>query len=260
MLGLIAVLLAGCLVPLLPAARVPDALRDLARALLKAIGVHHRASGRLAQHGALVVANHVSWLDVLVLMAYTPCRLLAKREVGSWPVIGRLATASGTLYIDRQRPRTLPDTVVQVSTALRAGAVVAAFPEGTTWCGLASGRFRPALFQAAVSAGAPIAPVRLEFRLGDGSPTTVAAFISDGSLLASIWQVITTRGLRITVQAYPALYPVAGSSRKALASAVRAVVCPDAPAEQAIDNHLARAGRTLRTQAPRGRRRALALP
>jgi 1-acyl-sn-glycerol-3-phosphate acyltransferase len=166
-------------------------------------------------------------------MVHTPCRLLAKREVGSWPVIGRLATATGTLYIDRQRPRMLPDTVAQVAAALRAGAVVAAFPEGTTWCGLASGQFRPAMFQAALSVGAPVSPVRLEFRLRDGSVTTVAAFISDGSLLASIWRVITTDELRIDVQAYPALYPVPGSSRRVLASAVRAVVCPEEPAKHA---------------------------
>jgi 1-acyl-sn-glycerol-3-phosphate acyltransferase len=232
-LGLVGVLLVACLIPLLPAARVPGALRRVARALLCTIGVRHRVRGRLPQHGALVVANHVSWIDVLVLMVHTPCRLLAKREVGSWPVIGRLATATGTLYIDRQRPRMLPDTVAQVAAALRAGAVVAAFPEGTTWCGLASGQFRPAMFQAALSVGAPVSPVRLEFRLRDGSVTTVAAFISDGSLLASIWRVITTDELRIDVQAYPALYPVPGSSRRVLASAVRAVVCPEEPAKHA---------------------------
>ena len=222
-------ILAACFVPLLPARHVPQALRVFARCVLFAVGVRHRATGRLAQHGTLLVANHVSWLDVLVLMVYTPCKLLAKREVGGWPVIGRLASASGTLFIDRQRPRALPDTVTTVATALRDGAVVAAFPEGTTWCGLASGRFRPALFQAAVTAGAPVAPVRLDFRLADGSLTTVAAFIGEGALLDSIWRVITTRELRITLQAYPALYPVPGTSRRALAAAVRAVICPQAP-------------------------------
>jgi 1-acyl-sn-glycerol-3-phosphate acyltransferase len=227
--GLLAMILAACFVPLLPAKRVPEALRMFARGVLFAAGVRHRATGRLAQHGTLLASNHVSWLDVLVLMAYTPCTLLAKREVGRWPVIGRLATATGTLYIDRQRPRTLPDTVAAVACALRDGAVVAVFPEGTTWCGLASGRFRPAMFQAAVTTGAPVAPVRLDFRLPDGSATSVAAFIGEGALLDSIWRVITTRGLRLTLQAYPALYPTRGTSRRALASTVRAVICPEVP-------------------------------
>jgi 1-acyl-sn-glycerol-3-phosphate acyltransferase len=215
------------MLPLLPASRVPAVLPRLARTILRATGVRHEARGRLARHGALVVANHVSWLDVLVLMAHTPCRLLAKREVGTWPVIGRLATAAGTLFIDRSRPRALPATVGQVAAALRSGGVVAAFPEGTTWCGRAGGRFRPALFQAAISAGVAVAPVRLGFRLPEGTTTTVVAYIADDSLLGSVWRVITTRRLLVTAQAYPALHPVEGSSRRVLASAVQAVVWPD---------------------------------
>src|SRR2546429_6210201 len=121
--------------------------RGLARALLSALGVRHRTSGRVPQRGALLVANHVSWLDVLVLLAYAPVRLLAKREVRGWPVIGALAAAMGTVFIDRTRPMSLPWTVADVADALRGGGVVAVFPEGTTWCGRTGGTFRPAMFQ-----------------------------------------------------------------------------------------------------------------
>ncbi|GIG74859.1 1-acyl-sn-glycerol-3-phosphate acyltransferase [Planosporangium flavigriseum] len=199
-------------------------LRFFARALLAAIGVRHALRGRLPRQGALIVANHVSWLDVVVLLAYAPARLLAKREVRSWPVVGALAAAAGTVFVDRFRPRALPGIVADVTAALRAGGVVAVFPEGTTWCGRTGGRFRPAMFQAAIDAGVPVAPVTLRFRLAGGAQTTVAAFIGDDTLLASLRRVLSARDLHVTAQAHPALHPCPGASRRTLARAAQSVV------------------------------------
>lgn len=210
-------------VPLAPAAR-GSVLRLLARAALAALGVRHDRRGRAPRRGALIVANHVSWLDVLVLLAHTPARMLAKREVRSWPVIGALAAVSGAVFVDRQRPRTLPTTVAALAAALRAGAAVAVFPEGTTWCGRTGGRFRPAVFQAAVDAGVPVVPVTLRFVLADGAGTTVAAFLGEDTLLASLRRVVSVRGLRITVRAHPALHPMPGASRRALARIAQSAV------------------------------------
>lgn len=222
------VVVAAVLVPTLPARRVPGAVQRLARVVLAVLGVRHRVRGRLAARGALLVANHVSWLDILVLAAHRPCRVLAKREVRTWPVVGRIAVAAGTLFIDRTRPRTLPATVADVAAALRGGSVVAVFPEGTTWCGRAGGPFRPALFEAAVLARAAVAPVRLDFALADGSATTVAAFIGDDTLVASLWRVVSARGLRVTLRSYPALHPGPGASRRSLAGAVQATLARSA--------------------------------
>jgi 1-acyl-sn-glycerol-3-phosphate acyltransferase len=226
-----AVLLTAAIVlPLVPAGRVAGVSRRAARALLRALGVRHVATGRLVTRRALVVANHVSWLDIVVLMAHVPAVMLAKREVRGWPLVGRIAVAMGTVFIDRDRPRELPHTVAAVAGALAGGAVVAAFPEGTTWCGRDGGPLRPAVFQAAIGAGAAIAPVRLGFTLADGSPTTVAAFIGSDTLAASLCRVITARGLVVTVRAHPPIHPGpdAGRSgtRRALAAVVQAVIKP----------------------------------
>jgi 1-acyl-sn-glycerol-3-phosphate acyltransferase len=225
-----AVVLAAALVlPLLPAARVPVTLQRGARAVLAALGVRHTMRGRVTQRRALLVANHVSWLDILLLLAYAPCRLIAKHEVRDWPVIGRLAAAAGTVFLDRSRPRTLPDTVKHVAAALAGGAVVAVFPEGTTWCGRTGGRFHPAMFQAAVTAGAAVAPVQLAFEVSGGRPTTVAAFVGDDTLFSSLMRVVAARGLTITMRAYAPLYPTGSSSRRVLATAARAVINPMQP-------------------------------
>jgi 1-acyl-sn-glycerol-3-phosphate acyltransferase len=211
-------------IPLLTPAGRAALMRVFARAMLRALGVRHALRGRVPRRGALIVANHVSWLDVLVLLAYAPARLLAKCEVRSWPVIGAIGSAAGTVFIDRERPRALPATVSDVADALRAGHVVAVFPEGTTWCGRSGGRFRSALFQAAIDAGVPVAPVTLNFRLGGGAATTVAAYIGEDTLLASVRRVVMARGLKVTLRAHPALYPMPGASRRALARAAQAAV------------------------------------
>jgi 1-acyl-sn-glycerol-3-phosphate acyltransferase len=210
--------------PLLTPAGRAILMRVFARGVLRALGIRHALRGRLPRRGALIVSNHVSWLDVLVLLAYAPTRLLAKREVRSWPVIGAIGAAAGTVFIDRDRPRTLPTTVTDVADALRAGHIVAAFPEGTTWCGRSGGRFRSAVFQAAIDAGVPVAPMTLTFKLGNGAATTVAAYIGEDTLLASVRRVLVARGLLVTLRAHPALHPVPGASRRALARAAQAVV------------------------------------
>ncbi|MFF4096736.1 lysophospholipid acyltransferase family protein [Streptomyces sp. NPDC001834] len=90
----------------------------------------------------------------------------AKREMGDWPLLGPLAAAGGTLFVDRDRLRALPGTVHEIAAALRGGARVVAYPEGTTWCGRGGGRFGPAVFQAAIDAHAEIRPVRVSYRTG----------------------------------------------------------------------------------------------
>jgi 1-acyl-sn-glycerol-3-phosphate acyltransferase len=163
------------------------------------------------------VANHVSWLDTVVLLAVVPCRLLAKTEVRGWPVVGRLAAGAGTVFIDRSRPRTLPATVAVVAAALRDGAVVAAFPEGTTGCGETVGPFRPALFQAAVDARVPVAPVTI------GYGTTAPAFVGDETLWDSLRRVVAVHTLVVSVTASGQLY-AESATRRDLASVARTAV------------------------------------
>ncbi|MEU6721822.1 lysophospholipid acyltransferase family protein [Nonomuraea sp. NPDC046802] len=156
--------------------------------------------------GALVVANHVSWLDPLVIAAAMPSRPLAKREITEWPLIRTLAAASGALFIDRERLYALPATVAAIAAALRAGDTVVAFPEGTTWCGRGMGQFRPAVFQAAVDAGAPVRPATLRYREG-AAPSTRSCFVGGDTLLASLRRVAATRDLVVEVRLFAPVYP-----------------------------------------------------
>ena len=211
------VLLGGfLLVPLLRG----TALRTLARAMLAVLGIKLVRQGPALRPGSLLTANHVSWLDILVLLAVAPVRLVAKGEVGAWPGIGVLAGLSEAIFIDRSRPKALPATVAEVTAALRAGRTVAAFPEGTTFCGANQGRFRPALFQAAIDAGAPVVPASICY------DTTAAAFIGDDTLWDSIRRVAALRSLTVTLVTAPALRPTVDADRRTLARAAQSSLGP----------------------------------
>ena len=233
MVTLAGVLLGGfLLVPLLRG----TALRTLARTMLAVLGIRLVRQGPTLRPGSLLAANHVSWLDILVLLAVAPVRMVAKGEVGAWPGIGALAGLSGAIFIDRSRPKALPATVAEVTAALRAGRSVAAFPEGTTFCGAvhpsapgvatpgaygaAQGRFRPALFQAAIDAGAPVVPASIRY------DSTAAAFIGEDTLWDSIRRVAALRSLTVTLVTAPALRPTTDADRRTLARAAQSSLGP----------------------------------
>ncbi|MDQ4102672.1 MAG: 1-acyl-sn-glycerol-3-phosphate acyltransferase [Actinomycetota bacterium] len=168
-------------------------------------------------------------MDLIALGAVQPLRMVAKREVRNWPVVGPLARRVGTVFVDRERLSTLPRTVATVSGALTGGAAVGAFPEGTTWCGLAGGRFRPAIFQAAVDTATAVRPVALRYRLVDADTTTAASFVGTATLWGAAVRLAGVRGLVVEVRLLPLLDP-AGCNRRALATrAERAVTSVTLP-------------------------------
>lgn len=189
------------------------AARMISRGILAALGVKLVCRGPVPRPGSLLVANHVSWLDVVALLAVTPVRLVAKHDVRGWPAVGVLATRAGSIFVDRTRPKRLPALVAEVAAALRAGRSVAVFPEGTTFCGAERGRFRPAVFQAAVDAGAPVVPIAIRY----GS--AAASFVGDDTLWSSVRRVAGLRGLTVTLIGSPALRPEPGADRRVLARA-----------------------------------------
>ncbi|RZQ64511.1 lysophospholipid acyltransferase family protein [Amycolatopsis suaedae] len=205
-------------------------LRRVFRAVLRAFGVRLVVHGgrsfaeTLPGRGALVVNNHISWLDIIGINALRPMRALAKVEIRSWPVLGWLVARGGSLFLDRERLSTLPATMSGLADALRGGAVVNVTPEATTWCGRASGRFTTATFQAAIDGGVPVRPIALRYRLADGRETTHPAFIGPESLIASLRRVARLRGLVLEMFVCPEIAPGRAADRRELAALAEAAV------------------------------------
>jgi 1-acyl-sn-glycerol-3-phosphate acyltransferase len=201
-------------------------LRSVFRVVLRAAGIRLEVTGgdRFGDSGVLVVANHLSWIDVLALGAVQPVRMIAKREVRDWPVVGPVAERAGALFVDRAGLHGLPDVVAATRDALRGGAAVGVFPEGTTWCGSASGPFRRAVFQAALDAGVDVRPVAIDLHRPDGRPTTAGAFVGDLTLLDALRRVLALDGLVCEVALRPVLPVRPGEDRRALARRAEAAV------------------------------------
>ncbi|MBV7694513.1 1-acyl-sn-glycerol-3-phosphate acyltransferase [Streptomyces sp. TRM70350] len=223
------VLLLGGITLLPLGRRVPARwVRRWARTIAWAAGVRVRITGSAAPTGGLLlVANHISWLDIPLLASVRPARMIAKTEIRKWPVAGPLAASAGVVFIERDRLRALPDTVAHIAELLRSGAAVGVFPEGSTWCGRAQGTFRRAVFQAALDAEVPVQPVRIHYRLADGLASTAPAFVGEDSLLASLWRVTTARGLVAEVDVRDPIPPGTFADRRSLARAAQPSATPE---------------------------------
>lgn len=195
-----------------PLPTMPAVRRGYCRALLRCLGVQVSVTGDPVRNltGILVVGNHTSWADVLVIGAVLPGSFVARADLVDWPVIGWAARLMNVIGIDRAALRALPAVLTEVTRRLRDGRTVVVFPEGTTFCGEDRGRFRPAVFQAAIDAAAPLQPLRIAYRYPDGTPSTVTAFLGEDSLWASIIRVTRTRRTRACLTVLPLQIPDAG--------------------------------------------------
>lgn len=223
MAAVTALVLAGVVLTPIGGLIPAELVKRWCRWVVRAAGVQVRFTGTAAAPtgGLLLVANHISWLDIPLLAAVRPARMLAKAEIRRWPVAGPLVARGGVLFIDRDRLRALPETVARIADVLRGGGAVAVFPEGSTWCGRAQGFFRRAVFQAALDAGVAVQPVRLRYRIVGGTASTAPAFIGDDSLLASVWRVVSARGLVAEVDVRDAIAPGSHGDRRSLARAAQ---------------------------------------
>jgi 1-acyl-sn-glycerol-3-phosphate acyltransferase len=207
-------------------------LQHGSRLMLRALGVRLEVSGAtteagapgLADSGGLVVCNHVSWLDGVACNALLPARSVARADVLGVPLLGSILSRGGAFDMDRAQLSTLPSMIAEVAEALRIGAWVTIFPQGTTSCERHPGRYRPAMFQAALDAGVSVWPIAVGYRTGDRKPSTAAVFVGDDSLWKSVRRVARARGLIVHLHVLPPLKPVPGMDRRTLAGLVESRV------------------------------------
>jgi 1-acyl-sn-glycerol-3-phosphate acyltransferase len=192
-----------------------DRVQAWARGMLDVLGIGLRVTGTPPSKGpVLLVANHISWLDILVMHAARYCRFVSKADVKHWPLIGSLATGGGTLYIERESRRDAMRVVHHMADALRAGDVLAVFPEGTTGDGRELLPFHANLIQAAVSAQVPAQPVALSFLdAATGEPSFAASYVGDETLVGSLWRTMSAPGLVALVAFGDAQQPLSRDRR-----------------------------------------------
>jgi 1-acyl-sn-glycerol-3-phosphate acyltransferase len=195
-----------------------------ARGMLAIIGIKVRVKGHPASGPVLMAANHISWLDILVMHAACHCRFVAKSEIRGWPLVGVLTTGGGSLYIERGSNRDAMRLVHQMTAALQQGQVLAVFPEGGTGDGVTLRPFHANLLQAAISAEAPIQPIALQFIDADTQQISLApCYRDDDTLISSLWRTLCAPPLLAQVR-YGETQMAQGRNRRAWAQDLQAAV------------------------------------
>lgn len=250
MLGLLFVGLAivGLVFPFLGFHRRDRVIATWSRVLLRICGIEIEAVPPVSREdpagprttGELLVCNHVSWLDIFVVLAFKPARFVAKVEIASWPLVGRLVRGAGTLFIERGRRHAVHQLNQRIELTLNAGQSVAVFPEGTTSDGRRLLPFHANLIEPAIRSGAAVIPIGLRYRRPDGSPHEAIDFTGDTSLVGSMLRIFGSTRVRVQVIE---LAPLHGASRHALAVEARAALAEalELPTDDSIPETLQRA-------------------
>lgn len=139
------------------------AIRLWSRQILRVFGFRFRRRGEPLPGAVMYVANHISWLDIVLLHSGRPVNFVAKSEIARWPLIGWLAARAGTIFHRRGNTRSLASVMETMVVRLREGKPVGVFPEGGSGHGERVGTFHARVFQAALDAGVPVQPVALRY-------------------------------------------------------------------------------------------------
>ena len=195
------------------------------RQLLDMLAVRLCVSGAPADRAQplMLVANHVSWLDIFAINAVVPARFVAKSEVRRWPLVGWLCARAGTIFIERARRHDTARINHAIGRALAAGDVFAVFPEGTTTDGSAVLKFHASLLEPALEAGAAVQPVALCYECNDGTLCTEAAYDGDKSLWDALMGMTSRREIVARVWFLQPLAPQT-RHRRELALAAREAI------------------------------------
>ena len=191
--------------------------RAWSRWVSRALGLAVEAEGTPPRAPFVLVANHLSYLDILALLTRVDGVFVAKSEIAGWPILGVLARSTGTIFVERARKSQLPAVLEQVATALERGEGVVFFPEGTSSRGASVLPFKASLFEVALRTGLPVHTASLHYEVPSGSqPAWLSvAWWGDMTFTDHFLRLLTLPRIRARISFGPA--PVTGDDRKALA-------------------------------------------
>ena len=170
-----------------------DVMQNLARSMLKVLHIRIEANPNNPPFPPVFLgaANHVSWLDPMILMAMYPTVFIAKREIRSWPVVGAVVARTGAVFINRNSRNDVAPVNEAIVRSLTAGHSVSFFPEAKASDGMALLPFKAALFPSALDSGLPAVAVALRYCDRAGRRTTAPAYAGNTSLLTALWRIVS---------------------------------------------------------------------
>ena len=196
-------------------------LQWCSRRTLRVFAVQTEFTGSPPQTG-LLVSNHLSYLDVLVLVSLMPAVFVSKAEVKNWPVFGWFARLAGTLFVDRSRRSDVTRMNALIEKSLATGDVLVLFPEGTSWNGSEVLPFKSSLLEPIVGAKHPLAVGHLSYALDDGDAANDICYWGDATFFPHLVKLMTKNHIRAHVRF--ASVPQPANDRKELAQQLHAEI------------------------------------
>ena len=191
--------------------------------ILAILGIRLDTEAADAPHGCLIVANHISWLDIFAINAARPSAFIAKAEIRNWPLIGWLAARNDTVFLRRGSHGHARVINTTIDKLLNSGKDVALFPEGTTTDGTRLLGFHAALLQPAIETGRPILPLAISYLDTDGQISLAPSFAGETSLLQCIFAILASPPLTVRLTPLP-LIESSGKARRELSLAAHAAI------------------------------------
>jgi len=169
------------------------------RLVLSALGIHYQIDGQPPTHG-LVVCNHLSYLDILILSAAMPCFFVAKLEISGWPIFGKAARGNGTIFLDRSSMSSATSVAEQMTERFKLPIPVLLFPEGTSSDGSQVLRFHSRLIDPATSTGTQITAAAVRYVIEDGTPEEELCWYGGASFTPHLLKALGVAGFSAMVR------------------------------------------------------------
>jgi len=161
------------------------------------LGLKIQVNGQASSDSAILVANHISWLDIVAIAAATPVTFVSKLDLQSWPIVGVLAKYSGTVFIKRGSLFSMHETLSTLVDVLSLGRKTIFFPEGTTTTGVTVNKFHSGLFETAYTANCPVQPIAISYFRHGEADLDIAPYVDDDHFLVHLWRLLFQRKIHL---------------------------------------------------------------
>lgn len=175
--------------------------------VLRLLGVQRLLHGELSKEPALLISNHVSWIDIMTINSVRASRFVSKQEVANWPIVGTMVTLAGTLYVDRSQRRDAQRVLQEITHSLQEARSVVVFPEGTTGQGPELLHFHANLLQSVIHANVAVHPVSIRYADERHAFSPAPVYVGNTSMLESLWWIACADKLTVHVCVLPPRLP-----------------------------------------------------
>lgn len=163
----------------------------------RVLGLDIQISGTPYFQSAVLVSNHISWLDIVAIAATTPVTFVSKSDLQHWPIVGKLAEATGTIFIKRGSLFAIHKTLGHLGEIMDLGRKTVFFPEGTTTRGESVSKFNSGLFESANSAQCPVQPIAISYFQRGKADYEIAPYVDDDHFMVHLWNLFRVGKLQV---------------------------------------------------------------